>query len=134
MLASLCACSSSSTALDDPAVRSKLRDVGLQASTFAGVPSPRTMVAVASADHQVAEQIVSGDIVNDHVPVYVIEMTGGPFTANGASVPPGQSAPQGSVLTVTVDAQTFEGLDVGIVDTAPDLTLISPDVVDLLAE
>jgi hypothetical protein len=37
---------------------------------------------VASPDHQAAEKIVSGDIVNDHVAVYVVEVTGGTFTDN----------------------------------------------------
>jgi hypothetical protein len=130
----VCACASTFDGLDDPAVRVKLRDAGLNAAAIAGVSSPRTMIAVSSPDHQVAEQLVSGDIINDHVPVYVIEMTGGPFTANAASLPPGQPAPQGSVLTLTVDAQSFDGLDLGIGDTAPDLTQISPHVVDLLAD
>jgi hypothetical protein len=90
------------------------------------------MVAVASPDHQAAEQIVSGDIVNDHAPVYVVEMTGGPFTAQRS--PPGVPAPQGSFLTLTIDAQTFGVLDLGISTNTPDLTRIDRDVVDLLAE
>lgn len=132
MLTILSACASSSDPgnLDDPEVRSKLRTIGLQASAVAGVPSPKTMTAVWSADHQVAEQIVSGDIVNDHVPVYVIEMTGGTFTSIEGG--PNGVSPQGTVLTLTINAQTFEGTDGGITNTVPDLHLIDPHVVNLL--
>ena len=51
-------------------------------------------------------KVVTGDIVNDHTPVYVIEMTGGPFTA-------------------------YRLLDIGVEPVAPDLTQFGPDVVDL---
>jgi hypothetical protein len=135
-LSVLCACGSSPDAeqgpLDDPTVRAKLHDVALRASIASGDPSPTTMIAVASPDHQVAEQLVSGDIVNDHAPVYVVEMSGGPFIA--AEAPNGGAPFQGDFLTITVDAQTLVGTDAGITTVAPDLTLISPDVVNLLAD
>jgi hypothetical protein len=114
--------------LADPNVRTKLRTMALQASSADGVPSPKTICAVASPDHQAAEKIVSGDIVNDHVAVYVVEVTGGTFTDNTASTPPGVPAPSGSVLTLTVDAQSFRVTDSGLTDTAPDLTQIGPVV------
>jgi hypothetical protein len=117
--------------LADPSVRAKLRVMALQASSADGVPSPKTMTAVYSPDHQAAEKIVSGDIVNDHVPVYVIEVTGGPFTDTNASVPPGASPPQGNTLILTVDAQTYQVTDFGITPNTPDLTQISSDVVNL---
>ncbi|MBV9949620.1 MAG: hypothetical protein JOZ69_22455 [Myxococcales bacterium] len=101
--------------------------MALQASSADGVPSPK-IEAVASADHQAAEKVVSGDIVNDHVAVYVVEVTGGTFTENGASIPPGASVPTGSALTLTVDAQSFRLLDVGLTDRAPDLTALGPAV------
>lgn len=87
------------------------------------------MTAVWSADHEVAEQIVSGDIVNDHVPVYVIEITGGTFTADES---PNGNPFQGTVLTLTINAQTFMGTDAGITRSAPDSHLIDPHVVNLL--
>ena len=112
--------------LGDPNVRAKLRALALQA---AGASPAQTMIATASPDHQAAEKIISGAIVNDHGPVYVIEITGGPFT--GGSSPPGVPAPQGDVLTLTVDARTFGVTDVGITNDAPDLTQIGSVVVDL---
>jgi hypothetical protein len=113
------------TGLADPNVRAKLRTMALQASSANGVPSPKTMEAVASSDHQAAEKIVSGDIVNDHVAVYVVEVTGGTFTDNAASTPPGGSAPSGSVLTLTVDAQSFGVTDFGLTDSAPDARVLT---------
>ena len=117
--------------LADPSVKAKLRALALQASSANGVASPKTMMGVYSTDHQTAEKIISGDIVNDHVPVYVIEVTGGPFTDTNASVPPGASPPQGNALTLTVDAQTYQVTDFGITANVPDLTQIGPDVVNL---
>jgi hypothetical protein len=118
-------------ALSDPEVVSKLRSLAMRRASRAGVSSPATMQAVAASDHQVAENVVSGAIVNDHAPVYVIEMTGGPFMASHH--PRAMAAPQGDVLTVTVDAQTLRVTDVGIHSVAPDLTAIDSNTVDLLA-
>jgi hypothetical protein len=109
-----------------------LRGIALGVSSGAGVPSPQTMQAVAASDHQTAEFILCGAIVNDHAPVYVIKMTGGPFTATHH--PPRGAAPQGSVLTVTVDAATHRVTDVGYVNVEPDLTQIGSLTVDLSAQ
>lgn len=120
-LAAIGACGgpSDGDGLADPSVRAKLRALALQASSANGVPSPKTMIAVYSPDDQAAQEAISGEIVNDHVPVYVIEVTGGPFTCNSCSVPPGASAPQGNALTITVNAQTFQGTDFGITPNVP---------------
>ena len=130
-LAAIGACGGSSDGLADSSVRAKLRALALQASSANGVASPKTMTAVYSPDDQVAQDILSGELVNDHVPVYVIEVTGGPFTCNSCSVPPGASSPQGNALTITVNAQTFQVTDFGITPNVSDLTQISPDVVNL---
>jgi hypothetical protein len=130
-LSAIGACGGPSNGLDDPSVRAKLRALALQASLADGVPSPKTMIAVYSPDDQVAQEVISGDIVNDHVPVYVIEVTGGLFTCNSCSFPPGASAPQGNAITITVNAQTFQGTDFSISPNVPDLTQISSDVVNL---
>jgi hypothetical protein len=129
------ACASpTDSGIDDPAVRARLHELALQSASISGVPSPQSMIAVWSSDHQVAEQIVSGDIVNDHVPVYVIEMTGGDFTSIEGGPPPNGMSPHGSVLTLTINAETFEGTDDGIADVLVDLHKINPHVVNLLAD
>jgi hypothetical protein len=134
MLSVLSACGSSSDSsdLDDPDVRAKLRELALQSASISGVLSPQTMLAVWSPDHQAAEKVVSGAIVVDHVPVYVIEMTGGTFTALHGS--PSGVPPHGNVLTLTINAQTFEGTDAGIGDSMTDLRKIDSHVVNLLAD
>ena len=116
-------------ALGDPDVRTKLREVALQASSRAGVAKPIKMHAAAVTDHQAAESLLSGDNINDHSPVFVIKMTGGRFTA--MHHPSGVAAPQGNVLTVTVDAGTYRVTDLGIVDVEPDLSKLAPTTVDL---
>jgi len=108
-----------------------LRGIGLRVSSAAGVSSPTTMRAAAASDHQAAQTILSGAIINDHAPVYVIKMTGGPFTAT--QHPPGAPAPQGNVLTVTVDAATYRVTDIGYVTVEPDLSQIGALAVDLSA-
>jgi hypothetical protein len=116
-------------ALGDPDVVAKLRDLGLQIASSTGVSSPMKMYVVAAGDHQDAETILSGAIINDHAPVYVIVMTGGPFTAQKS--PPGVPAVQSNVLTVTVDAATNRVTDIGFVNMEPDLSKIALVTVDL---
>jgi hypothetical protein len=117
----------------DPHVVTKLHDLGLQASSADGVPAPTKMYAVEVSDHQAAEAAVSGDIVYDHAPVFVIVVVGGTFIANGASVPLGASTPQGSVLTITLEAATYDVTDWGVSNVEPDLSKVASARVDLLA-
>jgi hypothetical protein len=116
-------------ALKDANVRGRLHGLAIAAAAHAGVAKPGKMQVVVASDHQTAATLVSGAIVNDHAPVYVINISGGPFTA--AHHPPGVDAPQGDVLTVTVDAASKRITDIGIVDTAPDLSQLDPELVDL---
>jgi hypothetical protein len=115
--------------LEDPNVVAKLHDLGLQISSIAGVPAPPTMYAVAVSDHQVAETAISGAIIYDHAPVFVIVMTGGRFTSIEA--PPGGAPAEGSALTATVNAATYDVTDVSILHVEPDLSRIALDTVDL---
>ena len=128
-----CASHDSSNGLGDPKVVAKLHDLGLRLSAIAGVPKPTTMYAVEVSDHQTAEKSVSGDIVsNDYAPAYVIVMTGGPFMALEA--PPGVTPFEGSVLTATVNAATYEATDVGITNVEPDLSRVALATADLNAD
>ncbi|MEO8181964.1 MAG: hypothetical protein ABI895_24275 [Deltaproteobacteria bacterium] len=114
-------------ALADPKVKASLLDLALRVASDAGVAQPAKVLAVAAADHQVAETLLSGDIINDHAPVYVIEVTGGRFTAQDHQ-PREVPAPQGDVLTITVDAATLRVTDIGFVDVEPDLSALGPTV------
>src|SRR4051812_50125361 len=57
--------------LSDPKVVAKLRDMGLQASSRAGVPLPKTMVAVAASDEQAAEMALTGGFAPRPLPVFI---------------------------------------------------------------
>lgn len=109
-------------ALADRKVQSSLLDLALRVSADAGVLQPGKVIAVAAADHQVAETLVSGAIINDHAPVYVLKITGGRFTARHH--PSDAPAPQGEVLTITVDAATLRVTDLGIDDVDLDLNAL----------
>lgn len=125
-----CASHDSSNGLGDPKVVAKLHDLGLRLSDLAGVPEPTTMYAVEVSDHQRAEYAVSGAIVYDqYAPAYVIVTTGGRFRALEA--PPGVTPPEGSVLTATVNAATYEATDVGITNFEPDLSQVALATADL---
>jgi hypothetical protein len=117
------------TSLKDPNVVAKLREMALDA---AGESTATTMRAVAVSDHQAAETVLSGRIMYDHAPVYVIVITGGPFTAGRH--PYGAPAPEGDVLTLTVDAASYDVTDVGIGDVDPDLSQVALASVDLSAK
>jgi hypothetical protein len=119
--------------LRDPKVVAKLRDLGLQASSHCGVPSPKTMVAVAAPDNQVAQMVLSGGSIPDHSPVYIIVITGGTFTCN-VSHPPGVPEPQGNVITLILFAATYSESSFGISNQQPDLDKIGSPQVDLLAQ
>lgn len=113
----------------DPNEMATLRGIALGVSSRAGVSSPTAIHAVAASDRQTAASILSGAIIQDHAPVYVIKVKGGPFTS--PRHPPGVAAPQHAFLTVTIDAATKRLTDVGYVDAEPDLTQIGSSVVDL---
>ena len=84
---------------------------------------------MASPDSQAAWEAVGGDIVPYHEAVYIIVITGGTFTADRH--PSGVPAPQGGVLTLSVDAATYIGMGSMISNIVPDLSKISSDIVDL---
>ena len=109
--------------LEDPGEMATLRAIALNAAANAGVSSPARIHAVAHSDHQAAEFLLSGAIIDDHAPVYVLKISGGTFTANHH--PPGRAAPQGAFLTLTIDATTHRVTDLGLVDNEPDLSKIS---------
>ena len=129
LCATACAGEDDTGAFDDPAVVAKLREIAQQAASAGGATPPTKMYAVAVSDHQVAEQAASGATIYDHAPVFVIVITGGTFTAREA--PPGVAPFEGSVLTLTVIAATYETTDVGIVNVEPDLSKVASDRVDL---
>jgi len=116
--------------LTDAVVQAELRDRSSLKSKERGVVTLRTMDAVAVADHQLAADLISGATVDDHVPVFVVQMTGGVFTS--MRHPPNLPPPTGEVLTITYDARTFRVRDIGIDHQRVDLSRLHPQVVNLL--
>jgi hypothetical protein len=120
-------------ALSDPNVVTQLHDMALQAAaSSAGSPSTLKMYAVAVSDHQVAEAALGGGTIYDHAPVFVIVVTGGTFTARGA--PAGVDPPEGTVLTLILNAATYDVTDVSIGNVEPDLSEVASARVDLSAQ
>jgi hypothetical protein len=115
----------------DVNLRGKLRGLAIAEAARHGVANPAAIHAVAASDHSAAEAALSGALVDDHVPVYVVRMTGGRFTAQHH--PREVAAPEGNVLTVTVDAATNRITDIGIVNEEPDLNQLGDTTVDLTA-
>jgi len=128
-LSTVAQASTAQLALGDANELATLRGIAKNAASAAGVSSPNKVTVVAHSDHQAAEYLLCGAIINDHAPVYVIKVTGGPFTATRH--PAGQPAPQGSFLTLTVDAATHLITDRGYVNVEPDLSKIGSVAVDL---
>ena len=85
-------------------VSSHIRELAGKIASGTGVSTPQTMRAVAALDHQAAESAVSGAIVGDHAPVFVVQMTGGTFA--GGMHPQGAETPHGTVLTISFDVAT----------------------------
>jgi len=57
----------------------------------------------------------------------------GNFTANGASVPPGGHAPNGHYWSTIVDARSLDGVESGLTDQPPPVSLQSLGPVSTLA-
>lgn len=115
--------------LDKLSVQLQLHELTRDFATQLGVDRPATMVAVAAVDHAAAEEAISGAQLDEHDPVFVVQVTGGQFTA--LRHPPNQPAPSGNVLTVTYDAKTLQVLDVGLDEVAPAIERLGKPV-DLL--
>lgn len=115
--------------LADPKILAELRGLAMNVSAASLVTAPKKMRVVAAVDHQDAERTLSGATVNDHAPVYVITVTGGPFTAVHHGH--GSAAPRGNVLTLTIDAATRTVTDIGYVDAEPDLNKLGGAPIDL---
>lgn len=71
------------------------------------------------------EQAAAPDIVNGDQPVYEVVIQGR-FTCGSCSIPPGAKTPTGSVMTSSVDRQTLQGLDFGLIRSLPMVLVGEP--------
>jgi hypothetical protein len=98
-----------------------LSELACQTAVALHDPSPSSAVYVR-AGHRRAEEVASGDIVDDpDAPVYLVVLTGD-FVGAQVGPPFHQIVPRGRVATFTVTLDTHRVLDDGIQDAIPDLS------------
>ena len=80
----------------------------------------RCQVVWVATRRQAANREAGGDIVDTNQPVYLVAVRGR-FVDRMASVPPGASAPRGTVLTLVLDRAHLQVLDLGVSNSWPHL-------------
>jgi hypothetical protein len=99
--------------------RTRLLAIALAAARADGDAHPRLVQCAENIESRDA-LVDSGDLVNEWSWAYAIAMRGR-FVAAGASRPPGAAAPQGTVITLEIDARTGQSLGFGIGSHYPRL-------------
>jgi hypothetical protein len=114
-------------ASDTPAGRvseSQLLEIALKMAANADEGSP-TLIQYSEGDRVHANLVASGARIFEHRPTYLIAIRG-QFTYWTAKRPPGQPPPEGTVMTLVVDAETGRLYDVGIHTMYPRLEELGP--------
>jgi hypothetical protein len=102
----------------DTAELATIRQLVLRAATSMGESSPTDAVLVPTT-RRLAE-LVDVDTAEPDTPSYFV-LVHGKFTDWGARIPRGGKPPTGTILTLTIDSNTNELLDSGLVGKMPDL-------------
>jgi hypothetical protein len=104
---------------------SQLDQIATSLAAGHGDASPTAITYVATT-RQAANQVAGGEQVDSNPPSYLIAEQGN--FVDQAAVPPGSSAspPSGSVLTIVVDQQSGQVLDIGIGNQQPQLSSLGP--------
>ncbi|WP_194923082.1 hypothetical protein [Catenulispora pinisilvae] len=90
----------------------------------------RSAEAVRST-RRAANLAMGGDVVatDPGEAVWAIEVVGkAPFVCDSCSVAPGAKAPQGTVITMVLDASSFTATDSGLSDQVPNLAALGTPV------
>jgi hypothetical protein len=114
-------------ASDTPARRvaeSQLLEIALEMAANADEHSP-TLIQYSEGDRVQANLVASGARIFEHRPTYLIAIRG-QFTYWLAERPAGQPPPEGTVMTLVVDAETGRLYDVGIHTMYPRLEELGP--------
>ena len=106
--------------------RTALYKVAMWMAATNGDPSPTSIVAVASTRDEALSVIAPGHVVRGTMgPCFVIQMVGN-FTALTKG-PPGAPPITGNVLTIVVDASTYQVDDWNVrTGNAPDTSALGP--------
>jgi len=86
-------------------------------------PVPAQVTVVLTTHQKALTSATPGDTVpgTGGVRVYLLTMVGR-FTAGGASIPSGATAPTGRYLSIVVDAKTFRVMDLGLSHRPPPVS------------
>jgi hypothetical protein len=109
--------------VETPLTDDQATDIARSLAASDGDSSPTSIALVRSTHAKALGQIDEGEVTNavDDAPVVVVVMRGR-FTALTSPHPPDSDPPTGSVMTLVLDSETGQALDVGIVDVAPTLS------------
>ncbi len=114
-------------ASDTPAPRvseSQLLEIALKMAADADERNP-TLIQYSQGDRVLANLVASGAKIFEHRTIYLIAIRG-QFIYRMAKRPAGQPPPEGTVMTLIVDADTGRILDVGIHTRYPRLEELGP--------
>ena len=98
----------------------RLTAITERAARLNGDRHPTWATAVLTTHAQALRSATPGDFVPDWrgVPVYLVTIRG-QFVCNTCTGPPGAKAPNGTYISLVIDAKNFSGLDFGISPTPP---------------
>jgi hypothetical protein len=108
----LAGCSHASAPLDTTVQKRLLSIADADAKSCSG---PATHVQTVHSTRATANKIATGAVVNDNRAVWVLLITGGPFTCQHTG-PAGASLAPASDQIIVLDASTFEPTDGGFGD------------------
>lgn len=111
-----------------PLTESQISQSAREFAASMGDTSP-TSIEHVEGPRQSTVFALSGDEVSTNPDVYAIVMRGN-FVAHNVPLPWGVGAPNGSVLTLVIDATTGQLTDFGLENQAPDLASLGPVTVD----
>jgi hypothetical protein len=106
-------------------IKTRLRAVATRVAALNGDPHPTKAIAVRST-RKAAVTASSGADVDTDQSSYLIVLHGH-FVGHAAKVPREAPLPQGSVLTIVVDARTNSFTDWGISDRTPDTSSLGSE-------
>lgn len=106
----------------------QIRHDALKAAAGDGDPHP-TLIQHAEGTRFAANLLAGGDLVFDWHWAYLIAIRGH-FKLRDFHGPPGAKPPQGTVITLVVDARTGQGEDFGVSNQYPDIAKLGPVTTD----
>lgn len=98
-------------------VGGQLTQIALTTAARMGDATP-TSIAYVQTTRGAANSAAGGGAVDSNQTVYLVTIAG-QFIDTTAHTPPGQLSPTGTIVTLVVDANSFDILDLGITNSTP---------------